>query len=540
MSDKSLDTKVVSVRDTGDQAGGGYEGAQRLSRELFRWNPSLIAPNNAISADKSMSDARSSDMVQNDAMTRGAVSIHRDSIVGAQYRLNARPNSTFLRAPDGWSEEFQEVVESKFNLLADSPEHWFDASRMNTLTTMIRLGVASFCMTGEILSSVEWIRQQGRPFSTALQMISPSRLSNPGSQSDTDRLKSGVMTDGFGAPMGYYIRTAFPNDFTVLDNYKWKYVPAATAWGRRQVVHIVEQLMPGEARGMPEMVAALKDMKMTKNYKDVALQNAVIQASYAAAVESELPSELVYSQLGAGNKTLEDMLAHYMTGLAQYNTGAGGIAIDGAKIAHLYPGTKLNVMPLGNPGGIGSDFEASLLRHIASALGLSYEEFARDYTKTNYSSARAANANTEKFMRSRKKIVADRYAWHAYALWMEEEVSRGEIPLPPGMRRQDFYKPGFKDALCQSSWIGASRGQIDEKKETEAALMRIDGGLSTLEKEIAALGEDWREVLKQRQREQAYIQKLGLQLNVRGQPAAAAGQNAAPARDEDEEEKADE
>lgn len=505
-----INIKAVAVVEP-DKAGGGYDGAKRISREMLSWNPTVIAPNNAIAADKSSADSRSADMVRNDAMTRGAITIHRDSIVGAQFRLNSRPNARFLGAKEGWAEEFQEVVESRFNMLADSPENWFDASRMNTLTSMVRLAIASYCMHGEVTGSAEWIRQEGRPFKTAIQMISPTRLSNPDGTSDTDRLKSGVRLDGFGAPMGYWVRTAFPNDFTVLDNYKWKYVPATTPWGRRQFIHVIEQLMPGEARGMPEMVAALKDMRMTKNYKDIALQNAVIQASYAAAVESELPSDMVYSQLGAGNKTLQEMLSGYMNGLAEYLGEAGGIAVDGVRIPHLFPGTKLNVMPLGTPGGIGSEFEASLLRHIASALGLSYEEFARDYTKTNYSSARAANANTEKFMRSRKKIVADRFAWHVYALWLEEEILRGEIPLPTGMRPLDFYKPGYKDALCSSTWIGASRAQIDERKETEAATMRMAGNLSTLEDECAALGKDWRDVLTQRKREQEFMKKIGLE-----------------------------
>lgn len=501
--------KTVNVND--QNAVGGIEATQRVTREMYHWHPAIVSPNNKIAAEKELDDSRSIDMVQNDGMVRGALTTHRDSIVGAKYILNAKPNAKILGAPEGWSEEFQEVVETRFNLLADSPENWFDASRMNTLTGLVRLGVGTFCMTGEVLGTAEWIRQQGRPFNTAVQMINPRRLSNPNNQGDTDRLKSGVKRDFFGAPQSYHIQTAFPNDFTELNNYKWKEVSATTPWGRRQVIHIIEQLFPSEARGVSEMVSALKNMKMTKNFQEVALQNAVIQASYAAAIESELPSELVFGQLGmGGGKQFGDALNQYMAGMAAYMAGAKNISVDGSKIPHLYPGTKLTMQPLGTPGGIGSNFEMSLLRHTAAALGLSYEEFAKDYTQTNYSSARAANANTEKFMRSRKKLVADRLAWNIYALWIEEEVSRGSIPLPPGMTKADFYKPMVKEALCNSDWIGASKGQIDEKKETEAALMRIKGGLSTYEAEMARMGEDWRQVFAQRAREEKLIKSLGL------------------------------
>lgn len=507
---------TINTQDTmpTDNAGGGYVGAQRLSREMFRWNPAIISPNSQIAADKDTSDARSSDMVQNDGMVRGAVATHRDSIVGARYVLNAKPNWRLLGASEEWAEEFQEVVENKFNLLADSPENWLDASRSNTLTGMVRLGIASFVMTGEVLGGAEWLRSAGRPCSTALQLISPFRLSNPNGEGDTEYVKSGVHIDKYGAARGYHIRQAFPNDFTVLDNYKWKYIHATKPWGRRQVVHIKEQLFPSEARGVSEMVSALKNMRMTKNFQEVALQNAVIQASYAAAIESELPSEMVFSQLGMGQSTFAEMLKQYMGGLVDYAAAAKNINIDGAKIPHLYPGTKLNMQPLGSPGGIGSDFEASLLRHTAAALGLSYEQFAKDYTQTNYSSARASLAETEKFMKSRKKIVADGLAWHIYALWLEEEIARGDVPLPTGMKRMDFYKPLYKEAFCQSDWIGASKGQIDEKKETEAALMRIKGGLSTYEAEIARMGDDWRQVFAQRAREEKLLESMKLKFSA--------------------------
>lgn len=508
--------KVISVTPTTENAGGGYEGAQRTNRELFRWNPAIISPNNQIAAEKELGDARSQDMVQNDGMVRGAVASHRDSIVGARYVLNAKPNWKALKAygaDETWAEEYQEVVENRFNLLADSPENWLDAAGDNTLTGLVRLAVASFVMTGEVLSSSEWLRQNNRPCKTAIQALSPARLSNPDGQMDTETVKSGIHQDRRARALGYYIRMSYPNDMTVLNNYRWKYVPAAKPWGRKQIIHIKESLFPDQARGVAEMVSALKNMKMTKNFQEVSLQNAVIQASYAAAIESELPSEVVYGQLGMGQKSFADILQDYMMGIADYAAGAKNISIDGARIPHLFPGTKLNMKPLGSPGGVGSDFESSLLRHTAAALGLSYEQFARDYTKTNYSSARASNAETDKFMRSRKKHVADTYAWNIYALWLEEEIARGDVPLPPRMKRDGFYKPLVKDALCQSEWIGASKGQIDEKKETEAAIMRVKGGLSTYESEIARLGSDWREVFAQRAREEKLIDNLKLQFS---------------------------
>jgi len=75
----------------------------------------------------------------------------------------------------------------------------------------------------------------------------------------------------------------------------------------------------------------------------------------------------------------------------------------------------------------------------------------------------------------------------------------------------------MKEAYTACSWIGASRGQIDELKETQAAIMRIKSGLSTYENEIAKLGKDYREIFAQRAREEKLIKAKGLYFTLDAQ-----------------------
>lgn len=502
--------------------GGGLEGAERNSRETALWSAPIISPDRQINPVKQDADARARDMVQNDGYAMGAVNIHKDSIVGAQYRLNAQPEYGLLGTDAGWAEEFQATVEPRFNLLADSPKAWFDASRINTLTGLVRLAVGGHLITGEVLSSVEWLREAGRPFSTAIQMISPTRLMNPDGLGDDRYLRRGVKRDFRGRAIGYWFRASHPGDhFIDPYSYSWTYVEAEKPWGRAQVIHIIEQLQPDQTRGISDMVSVLKEMRMTRRFQDVTLQNAVVNATYAAAVESELPKEVVFGAMGAGQAGFGNMLGEYMTALASYVGATGNISIDGVKMPHLFPGTKLNLKPMGTPGGVGTAFEESLLRHTAAALGLSYEQFSRDYSKTSYSSARASMGETWKYMQSRKKTVADRFASMIYQLWLEEEINAGNIPLPRGITLQRYYAdPVVREAVASCDWIGASRGQIDEKKETESAILRIQNNLSTHEKEAARLGEDWRKIFTQRARERRMMNELGLPL---GDEKPAAG-----------------
>lgn len=493
--------------------GGAYEGASRIQKETTSWAAPVFSPDREINRDKETLDARSLDMMRNDGYMMGAVATHKDSIVGAQYILNAQPAYKILRLDEKWSEEFQEEVEEKFDLWAESPFNWPDAAGRNTFTGHIRLGLGSFMLSGEVLATAEWKRSVMRPFSTCIQMIDPNLLCNPDGAEDTEYLRRGVEIDRFGEPHAYNFRQAYQNDWYISDKtWKWKRVQAFKPWGRAQVIHVIEQMRPGQTRGVAEMVAALKEMRMTKRFSEITLQNAVINATYAATIESELPREAAYELLGAtgANDGSLSFMQKLMEAYQQYYSTAPNIAIDGAKIPHLPAGSKLNLRPVGQGNNVGSEFHTRLLQHVAAALGLSYEQFTRDYSKTNYSSARASMAETWKYMQSRKRSVADRFATMVYGLWLEEAINKRVITSLPSNAPSMYENPMYRAAYMGCEWIGASRGQIDELKETQAAVLRINSGLSTREEEMARLGKDWRKTLRQLSREKRVTEELGL------------------------------
>jgi len=497
------------------KANGGYEGAQRLSQSLASWNPADLAPDVSIGRGKRLADSRAQDSVRNDGYVAGGADILRDSIVGSFFRLNAKPQHRVLGLDDTWAEEFQEEVETKFSLFAESPENWIDAQRMNTLTGLVRLAIAVHLQHGEALATAEWIREWRRPYNTAIQMVSPSRLSNPDGRTNDRLLRNGVERNVWGAPVAYHIRQAHPSEYWDSNAYVWRRVPIRKPWGRLQVLHILEQGQPDQSRGITQMVSALKEMNMTRKFRDVTLQQAVLNATYAATIESEMPPEAVHAALGGGTGSMAEALDPWLSALAAYSGGAKGLHIDGVKIPHLFPGTKLNLNQAGDPGGVGSDFEQSLLRYVSAMLGVSYEQLSHDYSKTNYSSARAAAAETEKHMKARKKMIADRFASLVYRLWFEEAMNKGEITSLP-RRAPNYYEGMNADAYTACDWIGASKGQIDELKETQAAKLRRESGLSTLEEECARRGLDYRDVLRQQARERRLLEGYGLDFSDAG------------------------
>lgn len=506
----------------GERAIGAFEGADRWSATQRLWQPPLQSVDSDYLPEMGTIAARTNDMLRNDAYVQGGQTLHKDNIVGAYFMPNCRPATRALigKQDDKWEEEFQEEVEEKFELFWDSQDKWIDAAGQNNGTELVRLGVGIHVARGEMLASVEWLRETGRPFNTAINMLDLDRLStSPDSAGDT-MVRAGIRRNRFGKPLAYQVSTRNPRDFPwTYGPLEWKEIPARKPWGRLQMIHLFEQVRPDQTRGIPEMAAALKEMKITRDFRDITLQRAVAQALYAAVITSELPTEQLFTQLGAINpgatvtpEMAEEAITNYAEGYLSAIAGYAGTKVDGVRVPHLFPGTKFDILSTGDKDSRGMEFEQSLLRYIAATLGVSYEQLSRDYTQTNYSSARAAMTETWKFMQARKKVVADQFASIMFRLWFEEAWNKGIITTRTRAMKQSrwLYQGQNLDAITRVDWIGASRGQIDELKETQAAVLRINNGLSTAEDELARLGKDWRKVYRQLKREQVLRETYSL------------------------------
>lgn len=503
-------------------AGEAYEGASRFSRELAMWQPRNRTADQDILPAKRISDARIRDILRNDAYVQSGAALHKDNIVGGAFLLNAKPHTKVLfgKADDIWEEEFQEEVEAKFTLWAESDANWVDASRRNNFTMLVRQAIGTYLACGEVIASIEWSREERdfRPFNTSVRMVDVDRLSTPPTLKANPYIIGGVEVDQRHIPIAYHIRKAHPRDVYYVQNYEWARIDAKKPWGRPLFIHLFEQMRAGQTRGMSDMAAGIRETHMAREFRDVMLQNAVVNATYAAVIESDIANSAeVFAKLGAGadsiDEAISELLGAQMSAISEYAKGADQLKLGGVRIPHLLPGSKLHMQPAGQGGPLGTEFEQSLLRNIAALLGVSYEQLSKDYTETNYSSARAAQTETWKFMVSRKKIIADRFANIVYRNWLEEALNKGVITSMPrrmGVDTAWLYQPLAMEAITRCEWIGASRGQIDELKETQAAVLRLKYGLSTYEQERARLGGDWRADIRQIAREKKAMEDAGL------------------------------
>jgi lambda family phage portal protein len=511
------------------KAGMGipFEGAEQFNRQMASWLPTQRSADADLLPHKYLLDARTLDSSRNDSYIDGAIDFHKDNIVGTSYNLVAKPNYAVLGKTEEWAEQFAEEVEAKFTLWAESRRNWVDASAHNNFSKLLRLCVAQYLLHGEILATVEYRRKGlNRPYGTCIQMIDPARLSNPPGLIENRLAVGGIEKNKYGEAIAYNIRRTHPIEYgtyqyTPLD---YRRIPAKKEWGRPMVIHIFEQDRVDQSRGVTTMVSLLKELNVTKKFREIVLQNAVVQATFAAVVETEVPvGEEIYTALGAGKKSkasedsyseaFNQIYGSYLGGVADWvKSNPNAHRINGSQVPVMFPGTKLKMLAPTQGGPLGTDFEASLLRYIAAGLGISYEQLSKDYTNTNYSSARAAMNETWKSLQAKKHFIVDHMASEIYALWLEEAIMSDQIESLPSseMPLSKFYSGLNREALSAGWFIGGARGQIDELKETQAAQLRLLSGVTTLEKECRVQGLDYRETIKQRAREQKMLEAAGL------------------------------
>lgn len=510
---------------------GGFDGAKKYTREFSTWRPSIQSPDVSYLPDKATALGRIEDSVRNDPYMKGAIRDRKDAIVGDNYLLTSLPDSRVLfgTRDEVWETEFAEEVEAWWDI-STKGETWIDAARKQDFTEMVRLATGIKLIRGEVFGAFEYLSDITRPFSTALNLISGDRIGTNGIVTNLNTVRDGVKTDAYGAPISYYVSSQDPYDFGLgFVGYgtgtSWKEVPKYTEWGRLQMMHIFSQEGAAQTRGIPQLVSGLKSMRVFKDLTDVSLQRAVAAASVIGTITSDMPAEKLFTALGmdapAGMALSPDQVKErvdgFLSGYFDSVLSGGTTSVNGVKLPHLYPGTKLEFHNLGADQEIGSDFGKSIQRSLAALTGTSYEEFSHDLSNVSYSGLKGAFALTRKAVLTEKKQTADEVANSMLKCWLEEMICKNTFTTLPKRFcnvRYLWSNPFRMRALSRARWIGSSAIQVDELKEATAAALKLQNGLSTWSSELAKSGQDWRDVFRQMSREQALAEKLNLDISA--------------------------
>jgi len=180
--------------------------------------------------------------------------------------------------------------------------------------------------------------------------------------------------------------------------------------------------------------------------------------------------------------------------------------MNGVVIPHLPPGATLKMNSSPRQTTSFPVFESAFLQTIASKLGLTYEQLKGDWSKVNYSSARAALNEVWRGIARMSKVFIEQIVTPLHLAWADEAFDQGFLTTPKGA--PEFWEmPG---AYLRGRWIGPARGYIDPVKEQEASGLRVEGLTSTLRDENAEQGRDLEETLDQIEAENEMLEERNI------------------------------
>jgi lambda family phage portal protein len=465
----------------GSMAAGAYEASSFDLPDLKMWTPPNVGPNAAVEHELDSIVSRTRDIDRNNGLAKSGIQTTVDNVVGVGYTMQSRPDYKALGRDPAWARNFAEEVERLWRPYASSEN--FDVARMMPFPAMTRLVFRTILLSGSAVVIPYYLRD--RRHRTCFMAIEPDRLATPSTMISDPMVKNGVRYNAYGEAITYYVMRKHPGEIDELGGLRrrigpddYETIPARTRFGRKRLIHVFDQERPAMRTGVPLLTSCLRQFRMLDRYQISELQAAVVNSMVAAFIETDVSPEQMASIFGG-------QISDYLQKRNEWQ-----IKFQGGSILNLFPGTKLNSFMPSRPNQGYGEYVTNVLRHVASSLNMPYELLVKDFSQTNYSSARAALLEGGRYFVVRRKAMLQQWANEVYKLFLEEKILRGEVEDPGWF--------GQEESVGRARWIGPGRGWIDPVKEAEAARMRMEIGLSTLADECAEQGVDWEEIHEQR------------------------------------------
>ena len=333
--------------------------------------------------------ARSRDLARNNEYARRYLNLLKTNVVG-QYGFKLQVKALDPRGAldtDGNSaiETAFKVWGKRGNCTADGKMSWVDVQKM------VMEGVAR---DGEAFI----IKHRGNSFhdSFSLEFIEPDQVDEElNERLDNGReIRMGVELDKFRRPIAYHLLTSHPGDYdfaSMVKSPKHKRVPAD------KVIHVFQPLRAGQTRGEPWMSSAMGSIKQLDGWREASIVAARMGASKMGFFTSPAGDGFVADEMD-GHVPMID---------AQPGT------------FHQLPnGVNFETFDPQYPTSEFDSFHKSVLKGVASALGVSYTSLASDLEATSYSSIRQGALEERDFYRNVQQIMIDHFVRPIYEAWL--------------------------------------------------------------------------------------------------------------------------
>ena len=278
----------------------------------------------------------------------------------------------------------------------------------------------------------------------------------------------GVKLNQFGKPVAYFLFKEHPHN-TTHGKYDRNHIEV----NAKDIIHAFQQERPEQTRGLPFMATALSRMKMLDGYEEAELVAARVAASKMGFFTSP-----------AGEQYSGDDLENDYTPIMNAEAGS---------FEQLPEGMNFQTFDPQHPTSGFDGFHKSVLRGIASGLGVSYVSLANNLEGVNYSSIRQGTLEERDNYRILQRFMIDHFIEPVFNKWLLQTMSFKEGFNLPSSRYDKFAD--------SAAYIPRSWGWVDPVKEVKANIDGLAAGVVTMSDIQANYGRDVEELFEQHQRE---------------------------------------
>lgn len=438
---------------------------------------------------------RATDIAVNDAHGASIIDSITINTVGTGLWPRSTPNFKRLGITEEQAEALAETVEWEF-------EQWAREADARGVTDFYGLqtqNVWAMLVKGEFVNLPLMLRDPARRYALAVQTVDPRRLCTPAAMSAAPDVRDGIRLGLAGQPISYYLANPENGLFVPgLDISQFEELPPRR--GHRPVVmHGFVAKEPEQCRGVSVFGPVMKLFRDKSDYLDFELVAAIVAANFPVWIEKSnaydanpLPGASRGPFGSATNATGEQTVYRELTpGMIHYGN----------------PGEKPTFPNPNRPSGNLPAFLETVLRAIgAGGGGMPYELVAKDFSKTNYSSARAALEEAWRVFGFTQDWLIKVFCQPLFEMVFEEAWLRSRIKLPAGA--PDFY--AARAEYCAAQWTVPERTSLDPVKEMVAHVMGKQNNVTTDADFCAKRGKDYEATYQQRARERKLARKLEL------------------------------
>lgn len=311
------------------------------------------------------------------------------------------------------------------------------------------------------------------------------------------RIKMGVEVDEWGEHLAYHLKPDHPGDTyssfssTQRDVIR---IPAESATdrsgdGSTMILPFVAKRF-GQDRGLPWGRVASYMLKQLGLYEEAALVSARVGASKMGFIETANTYE--DDPDGDGG---------FMGDYIDRKTGKRMLDLTPGTIERLARGEKIAAFDPNNPNDRYPDFRKGMLRGICAGLLCNYNVIGNDLEGVSFSSIRQGVLSERELWKIIQAWWIDNVEFPRFKAWLEMAILTQTVALP--IRDLDRY-------IAAAEFDGRRWDWVDPYKDAQAAVLSINNGLSSRQRENRKRGQTFEKIVEEQREDDKAATGAGL------------------------------